>query len=231
MDRHIKLLSSDVIEVNDADVLTSTEHEITWNTQGFVRALKKADDSDTNKVAAVVHIHPNGPAEFSPIDDANEPDLWELAYNRNGDGTILVSILLTGDGDVIGRVWVSRHESVPLRIIRVIGKGKLRLHYVNRGNGVSSEAFDRQLRAFGPALVHDLSMLRVGVVGLGGTGSPTALMLARLGVGQIVLCDADHVDITNLNRLHGARMTDATSGLLKVDVGRSRYAEKNSPAQ
>lgn len=38
------------------------------------------------------------------------------------------------------------------------------------------------------------------IVGAGGLGSPTALYLAAAGVGRIVLCDHDEVDLTNLQR-------------------------------
>ncbi|HYC49297.1 MAG TPA: molybdopterin-synthase adenylyltransferase MoeB [Burkholderiales bacterium] len=38
------------------------------------------------------------------------------------------------------------------------------------------------------------------VIGAGGLGSPIALYLASAGVGRITICDADTVDLTNLQR-------------------------------
>ncbi len=40
----------------------------------------------------------------------------------------------------------------------------------------------------------------VGIAGLGGLGSHIAVMLARLGVGHLILVDFDLVDITNIHR-------------------------------
>lgn len=38
------------------------------------------------------------------------------------------------------------------------------------------------------------------IIGAGGLGSPAALYLAASGIGKIVICDHDHVDLTNLQR-------------------------------
>ena len=59
---------------------------------------------------------------------------------------------------------------------------------------------------------------RALVVGAGGLGSPAALYLAAAGVGTIVLCDGDRVDLTNLQRqiLHHT----PSVGRLKVESGR-----------
>jgi molybdopterin/thiamine biosynthesis adenylyltransferase len=45
-----------------------------------------------------------------------------------------------------------------------------------------------------------LQAARALVVGAGGLGSPVALYLAAAGVGRVVLCDHDMVDLTNLQR-------------------------------
>ena len=40
----------------------------------------------------------------------------------------------------------------------------------------------------------------VAICGLGGLGSNISLYLARAGIGKLILCDFDRVDITNLHR-------------------------------
>jgi molybdopterin-synthase adenylyltransferase len=63
------------------------------------------------------------------------------------------------------------------------------------------------------------------IIGAGGLGSPAALFLASAGVGTITLCDADVVDLTNLQRQ--IAHDTSTIGLLKVESARRRITAIN----
>lgn len=52
----------------------------------------------------------------------------------------------------------------------------------------------------GKELQNKISSKSVAVCGLGGLGSNIAILLARAGVGKLILIDFDKVDITNLHR-------------------------------
>ena len=52
----------------------------------------------------------------------------------------------------------------------------------------------------GKELHQVFSSATVAVCGLGGLGSNIAIHLARTGIGKLILCDFDRVDITNLHR-------------------------------
>ena len=73
----------------------------------------------------------------------------------------------------------------------------------------------------GKELQRKLSSSAVAVCGLGGLGSNIATLLARLGIGKLILIDFDKVDITNLHRQQykasqiGLYKTEALSSNLK----------------
>jgi molybdopterin/thiamine biosynthesis adenylyltransferase/proteasome lid subunit RPN8/RPN11 len=214
---HEKFLCMKVIPVPTEDIVHSSPTRVTWRTGSFVKALKEAEIC--NQTVAVVHSHPSGAAAFSMQDDENEPDLLQAAQNRSGPETRILSVILTADRQLVGRIWAHPSEKghAPVRLIRTVGS-RFGLYYPSRAQGTSPAAFNRQALAFGDGLNRDLRQLRVGVVGCGGTGSAVAMLLARLGVGQIALFDNDIVDHTNLNRLHGARQADADAMTPKVSV-------------
>jgi adenylyltransferase/sulfurtransferase len=63
------------------------------------------------------------------------------------------------------------------------------------------------------------------IIGVGGLGSPAAMLLAASGVGHITLCDDDKVDLTNLQRQIVHRT--ASIGVPKAESARLTLAEIN----
>jgi bacteriocin biosynthesis cyclodehydratase domain-containing protein len=86
--------------------------------------------------------------------------------------------------------------------------------------------WDRQVRWLaqetgnGPERQRRIHDARVLVLGVGGLGSTVADLLARAGVGTLVLADHDVVDATNLSRQQ--LYTTADVGRRKVDAARDR---------
>ena len=81
-----------------------------------------------------------------------------------------------------------------------------------------NDRFDRQLRFFGREGQDRLAAARVAVVGVGGLGSHVVQQLALLGVGAILPIDAQELELSNRNRLVGAREDDPIPGTRKVDI-------------
>lgn len=72
---------------------------------------------------------------------------------------------------------------------------------IEREKGIAREILEQAFDERFPADVKEKLMgARVAVAGLGGLGSNIAMMLARSGVGHMLLVDFDVVDVTNLNR-------------------------------
>ena len=68
---------------------------------------------------------------------------------------------------------------------------------------ITKEQFDAMLiERHGREVFDKLAKAYVGIAGLGGLGSNIAMMLARSGVGRLLLIDFDIVEPSNLNRQH-----------------------------
>ena len=74
---------------------------------------------------------------------------------------------------------------------------------INKGNALSKDEYEAMLSVRHTPSVHNkVKEGKVAIAGLGGLGSNIAIILARIGVGKLLLVDYDIVEPSNLNRQH-----------------------------
>jgi hypothetical protein len=162
----------------------------------------------TGESIVFAHSHPFPLNQFSETDDLGESALAQFFMERTPE-LCHAAILVTPE------VTLARQLGTNLQL-QVIGVGESVVFGSVPETGQPQERFDRQVRMFGLDGQRRLGRLRIGIVGLGGTGSVVLEQLMHLGVRSFCLIDPDLVDVSNLNRLVGA--TEADLGKPKVDV-------------
>ena len=93
---------------------------------------------------------------------------------------------------------------------------------------IRDEQLSRHTLFFGPENMSRITQSRICIVGLGGVGSHTAIMLARAGCRHLRLIDFDQVTLSSLNRHACATLEDV--GIPKVHCVRN-YMRKLCPDQ
>lgn len=218
---NVRLLAIDYAAYENSDYVVRSEQQIIVSPEAVNRHLQAA--SSRNVAYVQVHSHPGSAnAQFSTYDDAGEIEIFPTIFRRLPNR--VHGSLVLGDVTWACRVYLTPTTWIPARVLE-IGDDLRRLDYLA---GDLDERRERTIRAVGREGQHTLHDLRVGIVGLGGTGSVTAQELAYLGVRDVVMIDNDVVVSTNLNRLVGAYESDV--GLPKVDVARSYYERIESRA-
>lgn len=74
-----------------------------------------------------------------------------------------------------------------------------------------------------------LEKASVGIIGTGGIGSTTAILLATAGIGMLTISDADHVELTNLTRT--VLFEESDVGARKVQAAKRRLRARNRNAK
>ena len=204
---------------------------------GYLGRAKAAADRDRLSVV-VVHSHPEDCATYpSRLDD--EMDLYcagfygarpylslIFAWNEHGElrfsgraydrGRWMPVVHLLSPGETLER-WGSEIVVEPVA------------HMADHGFEQRNE---RLVGLVGQDPARRLAAARVAVIGNSGTGSPAVELVARAGIQHLVVVDPEREARSNLERMHGSKASDFTSGQLppyKVEVMR-RMVHEIDPA-
>jgi hypothetical protein len=197
-----------LVEIPAHEYRVRNRHRIELSTRAINGLLALCEASGLRPI--LCHSHPDD-VPYSPSDDHGERSIAATAWAFL-PGIPVGSLLLTPAG-YRGRVWLPGPISSPIRELRVIGRSirSIALGDWRAAPAVAQEAIhDRQILAFGKPGQALIEATKVCVIGAGGTGSPLAEQLTRLGVSDLVLVDRDSVfDPSNLSRVYGSRFSDA----------------------
>ena len=192
-----------------------TPDRVTWATRRLLPLLEQAARRDM--AILKVHSHPGGYPAFSAVDDAADRDLFASVHGWvDGDYPHASAVMLPG-GKMFARAVSPAGEFAPISSVAVVGDD-LRIWEPAESDARPPEFSRRHAQLFGGGTTALLRRLSVAVVGCSGTGSPVVEMLARLGVGRLVIIDPDRVEEKNLNRILNATSEDARLNRLKVEV-------------
>ena len=200
--------------------------EMLITSEGYVPALGLADEDGAAPLW--LHTHPRGtplPSKRDKVVDMQIADVFRLRSGSDYYGTVIaapnghsfdLSGTLQKEGrktESIDRFWLVGDR---WRLIRPLDKvGQTVIHM-----------FDRNVRAFGSAVQETIEMLRIAIVGVGGTGSAVAEQLVRLGARDLLLVDADTLSLSNVTRVYGSTVHQV--GTPKVLV-LAQHLEKIAP--
>lgn len=229
-------------------------HELEFQPQYKRRAREAAGGTYGSAGLLYVHSHPEraGP-KFSPGDlEHDRAQLYDDLQQLEGNSVALAAAV-RHDGTGRWQIWrydfdqartpqqresdafgPESVERTAVTSMRIVGSGFEKRPTVDgedldgpvSGRGEIEAALqDSTIRLWGEEGQQRFAGLRVGVVGCGGGGSILAEVLPRMGIGELVLVDFDHLEPANANRHLAATDADVEAGRSKVEVSK-RVAER-----
>jgi molybdopterin-synthase adenylyltransferase len=200
-DGRVRLIVRDILYPESTDYVNQTANRAELAPSFVARVAKRALTDDLSLIFVHTHTFAAAP-QFSSVDKNGESALAKFLRLR-GSTRFHGSMVLSRGGlraRLLGSVDELRVISLGCKRIIEFEPGPKQREYLN--------IFDRQIRAFGVLGQQILGELRIGIVGLGGTGSIVAEQLAHLGVRNFTLIDPDVLEETNLNRVVGVTADD-----------------------
>lgn len=186
----------------------SLHDNVSFSADYLARAIRLAYQQKSG--LAFMHSHPSDGWQ-----DMSSPDVHAeqivIAYPAAVTGFPLVGLTTGTDGYWSARFWV-KQKNKPQRHwchkVRVIGREQYSIFYNDflLPSPQKTNILRRTIDSWGSECQQKIARMKIGVVGLGSVGCIVAESLARIGVSNIVLIDADRAEEHNLDRLlYGTR--------------------------
>ncbi len=214
--QHMRILVRKLIPVPDQSYAIRTGYHLEI-VPSFINSV--IDSSEGKFPIVMIHSHPGALSpEYSSSDNEGESRLFKV-YSDLLPELPHVSLLFS-DKRVIGRFWSKdRFESVDE--INVVGRRFPGIRFgSSRSNPDKKDApiFDRQILAFGDEVQSYVGDVKIGIVGLGGTGSSVAEQLVRMGSLDMLLVDNDNFEPSNITRTYGTKRSDVSKRQAKTKI-------------
>ena len=140
----------------------------------------------------------------------------------------LVGLTMGTDGSLSARFWIDRDQSRPAwcRKVRFIESGRMGVTYNESALPPYRRhpQLQRTIDTWGLAMQEKMARLKIGIVGIGSVGAVVVESLARMGMENLLLIDADKVQPHNLDRLLHARNENIHSYKAKIAEEQARHA-------
>lgn len=204
-------------------------YELSWPTKELL--IPEYDYLEREGQSLIfLHSHPLGYTDFSAKDDENDrkflPRLLCCVDGAQPHG----SAIMLPDGTIRARILTEEDQFLLMDSVAVAGDDIFL--YGNFSQDCAVPDFVKKTEnVYGSKTTNILRHLKVGVVGISGTGSPMTELLLRNHVGELVLIEYDIIEHGNLNRMLASRLKDADLNRLKVERAAEWIAETGLPTR
>ncbi|HHB8032614.1 TPA: ThiF family adenylyltransferase [Klebsiella pneumoniae] len=203
----LKLLAKELILVPYEECKSRTSDFIAWPGSYLEKAIDVAEEKSMSVI--LVHSHPGGFLAFSDMDDAS--DMQTMQSLSQGVDAIHGSAIMVHDGEMRARLYREGKYAENVELVTVAGDN------INYWWDDTVEPRQQPI-AFTSGMTDTFKRLTAAIIGVSGTGSIVAEQVTRLGFGEILLIDHDHIEKKNLNRILNSTLEDALSYRPKVDM-------------
>lgn len=207
-ENEVKYLVRRIIEIPENLFIVKNEIHIEISTQAIHGIVRLCEAN--NLGLALCHSHPFSlkSLDYSPSDDYGEEQINEY-FKKILPNQPLISILF-GRDKIVGRIWNDNGSIEEIKNLEIIGNTIKKITLTNKPQSLNvvESVYDRQIGAFGLDGQIRINQTKVGIIGIGGTGSIIAEQLVRLGVVDLKIADHDTFDKSNITRMYGSSTND-----------------------